>query len=401
MKNKYLNIILILLIAMGQSCKQKEEQTDSKIIYVCSMDPQVKESKPGNCPICKMPLTAIENSTDTTNEVHLSDQQIQLGNIKTDSVRIHLMGKELELTGVLKENQNSTVVISSRVMGRIEKLYFKSEGDIISRGQPIYDIYSEDILLVSTELKLAVEKKKIPGNNTVETDRMINSARKKLLLYGLTETQINLLQISETLPDKITIYSKENGIISSIAAKEGSYVMEGESIFHLSDYSTLWAEADVFTNDLPQIKEGMIATVLLPGLRDKEITGKISFVNPELNASSKIARIRIEIFNEKNELKPGMQVNFSISVSEFSTLAIPSNAVLFDSKGATVWYKTGHNKFKSKMVMPGLESNGYTEIKGGLSINDIVVISGAYLINSEYIFRKGNNPMEGHDMEKM
>lgn len=402
MENKYVTVILFLISAFILSCGNVEEQTDSDVVYVCSMDPQVMETKPGNCPICKMPLTAVKKShSENSDELHLSEQQILLGNIKTDSVREHLMGKDLELTGVLTENQNTTIVISSRVMGRIEKLYFKSEGDKINKGQPVYDIYSEEILLALSELKLALEKKKIPGNNTVETDRLINGTRKKLILYGLTESQINLLQDSENFPDKITIYSKESGVVSNITVKEGNYVMEGESILHLSDYSTLWAEADVFTEDLSQIKEGMISTVFLPGADDKKIKGKISFVNPELNPSSKIARIRIEISNEKNRLKPGMQVNFSITVNEFSALAIPSNAILFDSKGATVWYKTGPDKFKSKMVSTGLESNGYTEIKSGLSKNEIVVISGAYLLNSEFIFRKGQSPMQGHDMHNM
>jgi len=393
---------MLFLIAMLTACNQEQVQQDSDVIYTCSMDPQVMETKPGNCPICKMPLTPVKkNHSDTTGELHLSNQQIQLGNIKTDTVGEQIMGKELWLTGVLTENQNKTIVISSRVAGRIEKLFFKSEGDKVYKGQSLYTIYSEEINLALRELKFALERKKIDDKQTVDTDRLINSARNKLILYGLSEKQINLLQVSETISETITITSPDNGIVSSIDAKEGSYITEGGSIMHLTDYSTLWAEAEVFSEDLANLSEGMKAVVIIPGSENKKTEGNITFINPELNASSVITKIRIEIPNEKNRLKPGMQVNFSVLLNEFSALAIPTNAILYDSKGASVWIKAGHNKFKSLMIITGLESNDYTEIISGLSKKDTVVISGAYLLNSEFIFRKGSNPMEGHDMSKM
>ena len=331
-------------------------------------------------------------------ELHLSDQQVQLGHILIDTVKEQSLGSELFLTGVLAPNQNKMVVASSRVMGRIEKLYFKNIGEEIHVEQAIYDIYSEDINLALRELKLAIEKKNVQQNTTIDIDKMISTARNKLMLYGLSELQINELQKTEKLPETITIKSSVEGIISSIDISEGAYVMEGGSVIHISDYESLWAEVEVFSEDIPKIKESMTAFIYFPDNLEPKVEGKVIFTNPELNASSKINIIRIEISNNKNKLKPGMQVNVSILFDKYTGTALPIDAIILEEKGATVWLQTGHNTYKSVMVHTGIESNGYSEVTHGLKKGDIVVVSGNYLLNSEYTFKKGSSTMKGHKM---
>lgn len=393
-----------LILALGSwllaaSCIRKEEKITNDLYYRCSMDPQVMESKPGKCPICKMPLTEVKKvEMQNENILQLSDQQIQLGNITTDSLKEHLLGEDILLTGTINTNQNTLSSISSRVMGRIEKLYYKTTGDIISKGQPLYEIYSEDLNIIIREMLLAAEKKKSLKSIEIDYDKILQSARKKLLLYGLTEEQIEQIESENTPLYTVKILSNIDGVIFSVDTKEGNYVMEGGDVFHLSDFSTVWAEAQVYSDYISEIKGGMEAKVKLPVFSEKEYFGKISFVNPELNPSSKINIIRIEIPNTNMEIKPGMLAYISVLRNRKNVLSLPTDAVIKDSKGSTVWLKTGHNKFKSVMVHTGLESNGYTQILHGLNKGDIVIISGAYLLNSEYIFKKGTNPMEGHDM---
>ena len=124
-------------------------------------------------------------------------------------------------------------------------------------------------------------------------------------------------------------------------------------------------------------------------------------MNPELNPSSKINVVRIELSNQESELKPGMQINVSVLLNKQITLALPTDAIILDGKGASVWVQTGHNQFKNVMVETGIETNEYTEIKSGLKKGDVIVVSGAYLLSSEYLFKNGTNPMAGHDMNKM
>ena len=393
-------ILLLFFAFLFFACKDKKVKGDPDYYYTCSMDPQVKEPDPGNCPICKMPLTPVRKSDIKEDELKLSDQQIQLGNIIVDSLKPKQMGQQLRFTGNLAVNQNNIQTLTSRSMGRIEKLYFKETGETIKKGEPVYEIYSEEINLSLRELKLFTEKKKTLTGNEAETEKIIESTRNKLLRYGLTSAQINAFEKAEHLPEAIPILSTESGVITSIEIKEGNYVMEGQNILQLTDYGTLWAEAQVFPDDLARItskKEIQVSIVGIPGI----VKGKITFVNPELNPSSKINVLRVEIENKNDIFKPGMQADFTVMLDEFSALSLPTNAIIFDAKGATVWIETAPNTFKSKMVHTGAEANGFTEIKNGLKSGDKVVISGAYLLNSEYIFKRGTDPMAGHDMSKM
>ncbi|MBI3519035.1 MAG: efflux RND transporter periplasmic adaptor subunit [Bacteroidetes bacterium] len=395
-------IFLILFTLLLGACTQKEEKVESDVYYTCSMDPQVIESKPGNCPICKMPLTKVKKDHSThEGGLHLSDQQIQLGNIKTDVLAEHELGDEIQLTGRLTIDQNKQWSISSRVMGRVDKLYIKNTGEPIKEGDVVYEIYSEDLNLAAREYKLALDKKRSLKTESIDIDKIIQSAKNKLKLYGLGDKQIEKLNDTDLSNDLFKITSSVSGIISSVDIKEGDYVMEGGSIYHVADYGNLWAEAQVFIDDLSKVKEGMNATLRFPGLTEKKVESKITFMNPELGSGTQINIVRVEVPNLDNRLKVGMQVDFSILLNTKSVLALPTNAVLLEGKGASVWVKKGHNKFESVMVHTGLETNEYTQILHGLNKGDTIVVSGAYLLNSEYMFKKGANPMEGHDMSKM
>lgn len=392
-------LFILLLLA---SCQQNQQKADDDIYYTCSMDPQVIELKPGNCPVCKMPLTPVKkHHKHNTGDLQLSDQQVQLGNITTARAKEQDIGDELLLTGVLTVDQNKITSISSRVSGRVEKLYFKNIGDEINKGQPIYEIYSEDLNLAARELKLALDKKKSLNAAVVDIDKIINSAKNKLALYGLNEKQINQIANDEINSNVFTIISSVSGTINNVLIKEGDYVTEGGSIYQLADYSDLWAQAQVFVGDLNNIKENMPVTLSYPGIVGLKTNGKISFVNPELNSSSQTNLVRIEVPNKNGWLKAGMQVNVSVLLNKIHTLAIPTDALLQDEHGVSVWKQTGHNQFKNVMVTTGIATSNYTQITNGITKGDTIVVSGAYLLNSEYLFNNGTNPMEIHSRDSL
>ncbi len=397
---RYLFILLISASVLF-SCKSKShEHTESDVYYTCSMDPQVIEHKPGKCPICKMDLTPVKKSNgEKKDEIQLSEQQIQLGNIQTDTIRSGTIGDQLVLTASLNFDQMKTSSVSSRVMGRVEKLYFKNLGDYVSKGAALYAIYSEDLNNAKQEYLLALDRKGTFANETaIDFDQLLQSAKNKLLLWGLSESQINELAKTKKNPALTTFYSTASGYITALDIREGDYVMEGGTIVKLADLSTLWAEAQVYTSQLSEIDLNGTATVQLPDIEDKEIKGRIEFVNPEINPDTRINLIRVSIPNTGNQLKPGMPAYVLLKSSQRKTLALPINAVIRDGKGATVWIQTTSKTYKSVMVETGLESDDRIEIKSGLNVGDVVVITGAYLLQSEYIFKKGANPMEGMKM---
>jgi Cu(I)/Ag(I) efflux system membrane fusion protein len=388
---------LILLVSCG---KKKQVTAASDIFYTCSMHPQVIQNKPGNCPICGMQLIQVNNSTAANgDEIRLSAEQIELGNIHADTISKSSIGDRLVLTATLNFDQMKATSVSSRVMGRVERLYYKNLGDFVKKGVPLFDLYSEELNNAKQEFLLALDKRKTFASETViDFDQLIQSARNKLLLWGLSEQQINELAKSKKATPVTTFYSSASGYITQMDIREGDYVMEGGTIVKLADLSTLWAEAQVYTSQMAGINANSIATVQLSDFENKEITGKIDFVNPEINPDTRINLIRVSIPNPGNQLKPGMPAYVILKSPKQQSLTLPIDAVIRDGKGATVWLQTGSNSFKSVMVETGLETDDRIEIKSGLKEGDVVVISGAYLLHSEFIFKKGADPMSGMKM---
>jgi Cu(I)/Ag(I) efflux system membrane fusion protein len=396
--------LCLLLIAyclfVFSSCKSKTHaHAESDVYYTCSMDPQVIESKPGKCPICKMDLTPVKKSNGANkDEIQLSEQQIQLGNIQTDTIRNGTIGDQLVLTASLNFDQMKTSSVSARVGGRIERLYFKNPGDYVSKGAALYEIYSEELNNAKQEFILALERKKTFATETaIDFEQLLQSAKNKLLLWGMSEAQINELAKTKKSSPVTTFYSTSSGYITTLDIREGDYVMDGGTIVKLADLSRLWAEAQVYTSQMAEIDLNGTATVQLPDMDGKEINGRIEFVNPEINPDTRINLIRVSIPNSGNQLKPGMPAYVVLKSRQRKSLTLPIDAVIRDGKGATVWIKTGDHSFKSKMVRVGLESNDRIEIKYGLNEGDVVVMSGAYLLHSEYVFKKGVDPMAGHN----
>jgi len=383
------------------SCNNKKEiPKDPDTYYTCSMDPQVVEYKPGKCPVCRMELTPARKKTaENKDEIELSEQQIQLGNIQTDTILNGTIGDQLVLPATLNFDQMKSTSISSRVMGRIEKLYFKDLGDYVKKGVPLFELYSEELNNTKQEYLLLLAKKKVFANETaIDFEQLSQSAKNKLMLWGMTGGQIeDLARLGKATPTTI-FYSNESGYITALDIREGDYVMEGGPIVKLADLSILWAEAQVYTSQLAAIDRNSIATVQLPDFDNREIKGKIAFVNPEINPDTRINLIRVSIPNRGNLLKPGMPAYLLLKSPQRKTLTLPIDAVIRDGKGATIWIQTANKTFKSVMVETGLESDDRIEIISGISAGDVVVISGAYLLNSEYIFKNGANPMSGMKM---
>lgn len=403
---KQLQKIALILLAFTVilACNSKNKGghephlNGESVFYTCSMDPQIKEDKPGKCPICHMDLTPMKKDNGVSTEISLSDQQIKLGNISTALISESQNSLEDSYTGVLTVNQEKIKSISSRAMGRIEKLYFKTEGDYIQKNQAVYQLYSEPIAIAKQDYVTAYKQLSMPGDFGKNAKNLLEGAKQKLLFFGLSNAQIEGLKKTNEVSPYTIFYSTYSGTVSEIAATEGNYVMEGAPIIKIADLNNLWLETQVNVNYANSLRLGQTAIISFTDYPNKTMKATISFINPEINPDSRLLLIRMEVPNPSMLLKPGMQANAQLKRSNLKGIFIPVDAVIRDENASFIWVEKSHGVFENVMVDTGVESNGMIEIKSELDPNKKVVISGAYAINSEYKFRKGNDPMAGMKM---
>ena len=346
----------------------------------------------------QMELAPLHNKIATdANAIMLNDQQMQLGNIQVDTIGKGTISNETVLTATLTIDETKSETVSARISGRIEKLYFKQQGDFIQKGAKLFDLYSEELNNARQEYLLALEKQKVLDNSIMDLKQLVQSARNKLLLWGMNDAQIRKMERTKNISTLTSFYSPASGYITTLESREGDYVSEGATIVRLANLSSLWAEAQVYTSQLSELDAKGSAIVRLPDL-GKEIKGTIQFVNPEINRDTRINLVRVTIPNSGNQLKPGMPAYVILKNRQTNSLTLPVDAVIRNEKVNAVWILVSKNTFKSVMVQTGLESGDRIEIVSGLKEGDVVVTHGAYLLNSEYIFKKGANPMAGMKM---
>jgi Cu(I)/Ag(I) efflux system membrane fusion protein len=396
----FIRIAICFAVMMISSCNQSAKQQAEKVTtyYTCSMHPQVMEDKPGKCSICDMTLIAVSKGSSTiSNEISLNKEQIQLGNIHTDTICNGFTGNKMTLTGTLNFDQRKLSSLSARVEGRITTLYFKNIGDYVHKGDKLYDIYSEELNSAKQEYVTILLQKNV-DITLVNYPSLVEAAKEKLVLWGMSNEQINQLEKIKEIPTETSFYSNQDGYITTLNIKEGDYVTEGAPVMQLADMSSLWAEAQVYTSQLSSFDQNGTAIVQIPDLNNLQINGHINFVNPEIDPNTRINLVRVIIPNINKQLHPGMPVYVLLDGNQHVAISLPVDAVLRDENGATIWIETKSGVYSARMVKTGVEDGDSIEILSGLQAGEVVVTTGAYLLNSEYIFRNGSNPMAGMKM---
>jgi Cu(I)/Ag(I) efflux system membrane fusion protein len=402
MKQKIIFLSIAILFALA-GCKSKNENHaghDTGTYYTCPMHPTVKSNSPGSCPVCNMSLIKVEKQNNEHaqqegNFITIEKQQQQLAGIKTDTVKFQTIIPASTILGTVAIDEEQVTTISSRVKGRIDKLYIKTSGEYIRKGNPVYAIYSEQLFADEKEFLALSEKR---TNNTTGNellDDMLSASKNKLLLWGLSEKQIAELEKSKSASQQIIFYAQTEGYVTEILVKEGAYVEAGTLLFKLTELNQVWIDAQVYSNEIEKISGSSSFQIFSETYPDEIYSGRLVFSNPSVEDGRKVQLLRLKVDNSKNKLIPGMMVYVSPKQNSKPVLAVPKSAVLLE-KMKTVWVLAHDNTFEQRMVETGIENKFWIEILSGLKEGETVVTEGAYLISSEFILKSGAGQRHEH-----
>lgn len=436
-------IIILLLFFLGSCSKHdshlkanghtqvENNKETSKTYYTCPMHPQIKEKKPGKCPICHMNLNKVEieteeesttfesqkqkvfwyckNQPDVTSEIEavcpidgkpmlkkifeskagdivakVILRKAQLSHFRPDFFPVTKMKmmKKVHLLGVVQKTEEKESNIPARISGRVEKVYVKSSGISIKKNDPLIEIYSPQLITGGEEYIVA--RRSYQKNGGKEFKELLTQTEEKLFLWGIRKFQLDKWFKSGKVPKSITLYSPKSGIVSKRNAIQGKYFKEGQSLFDLVDYSSVWIEMDVYEHESSLIRIGQKLNLRFLALPGKELKSTVDFINPDLNPQTRTLKIRTTIGNPDGLLRPGMVADAELTVHMSGLpLVIPRSAIIDTGKRKVVWIKTGKKTFKAKMVKTGFESQGYVQIKEGLIEGEEVVIEGNFLLDAQ------------------
>jgi len=323
--------------------------------------------------------------------VPLNDRDQLLANVSTVKVGYEEVEHSVRAFGTIEIAEPNKSVISARFNGRIEKLYVNAVGVKVKQNDPLFDIYSPDIIQAENEYLQSFKLSSSPRQSTV------SDPKSKLLLLGLTEQQIRDLESANIVPLVITYYSPANGIVIDKKIVAGVYVSEGSILYEISDISTLWNIAEVYESDAGYIRVGEKANLSITTYPNELFTGTVYLIYPVVNPQTRTVKVRVLVSNSNGKLKPNMYTETLFTRKKGRALTVPVGAVLVTGKRNLVYIRAEHeNHFEAREVGLGSRFNDKYEITWGLTEGEVVVSEGGYLIDSESQLKSGTGATHQH-----
>ena len=388
----YLGILAIGLllgwILFGNSSNVEIEPNHNQTVKVdhkwtCSMHPQIMQPEAGDCPICGMDLIPAASSADglLADQFKLTENAMALANIQTSIVgNNNSKNNTIKLSGKIAENEESNAVQVSYFSGRIEQLEVNFTGEVIRKGQLLATIYSPELYAAQQELISALSLKETQPE-------LYKAVRGKLKLWKLSEKQINQIETSGKVLENFAIYATVSGTVTKKMVDKGDYVKQGQVLFKLAKLNTVWANFDVYENQIKFFKKGQKVSITTNAYPSKKHFAKISFIDPVINTKTRTLSVRVVLDNIKNNFKPGMFVEGKIDRVQNDTkqvLSIPATSVLWTGERSVIYLKPNPNEsvFEMKEVTLGDRIGENYEILKGLNLGDVIVTNGVFTIDA-------------------
>ncbi|HYO13088.1 MAG TPA: efflux RND transporter periplasmic adaptor subunit [Thermoanaerobaculia bacterium] len=369
--------------------------TQTAANYTCPMHPSVRQSDPGQCPICGMNLVPVAQKDAASGELVLDADRLQTIGVKTDTVERVPVASEIRAVGRVAFDETGYEDVTVKFGGYIEKLHVEETGRPVRRGQILFTLYSPELYAAQREYLTALASQRA-ARSTAAPDRadyLVNAARQKLRLWDLSEEQIQAVAERGEPVRAIPVFSPASGYVMEKDVVQGGAVQPGMRLFRIAALDSVWVEAEVYESELPRVRTGQRAVITLPYQPGEELRGRVSLVYPALNPETRTGRVRIEVPNRTGAggpvLKPEMYADVVLQAPDREVLAVPASAVLYTGPRRLVFLDLGEGRFRQQEVRLGTKVGDAFEVLGGLQEGDRVVTSGNFLIDAESRLRSG------------
>ncbi len=359
------------------STAAKVEQTP--LYWVAPMDSNYRRDEPGLSPMGMdlVPVYAEDegNDQDGPGAVMISAAVINNLGVRTAKVQLKALQSEVNTVGYVQYNQDQQVHIHPRVEGWLETLFVKAAGDQVTEGEPLYTLYSPQLVNAQEEFVLAVNR-----NNPV----LIRAAKARLKALNVSDGFVERLQTNKNVMQNITFYARQSGVVDELNVREGFYVKPGTSMMSIAQLDEVWVEAEVFERQAQLVEVGLPVTMTLDYIAGQSWRGKVDYIYPTLDATNRTLRVRLRFNNQDHQLKPNMfaQVSIHAKAAE-QQLIVPKEAVIRTGSQDRVVVALGGGRFKSVAVELGRSDSHNAVILAGIKADDEVVTSAQFLLDSE------------------
>jgi len=350
------------------------------------MNPAYIQDKPGKSP---MGMNLVPVYEGEEGEIKVSPAMTQNIGIKTETVKRRTLKHEIRTVGNLTYDERKVHHVHTKYGGWIEKLHVDFTGQEVKQGDLLMEIYSPELVSTQEELVLALKYKEslkdsTYGELTESADSLLASTKKRLELFDVPQHQIETLIRDKKITKTMHIHSPVRGFVIEKKALHGMHVQPGTSLYMIADLSNIWVQADIYEYEMPWIKVGQKVQMNLSYFPGKKFTGKVTFVDPFLNPTTRTLKVRMEFPNPKWELKPDMYANVTIqSTIAKRGLTVPEEAVIHSGEKTLVVIAKDSGQYESREVTLGVLAQGYYRVIKGLRNGEKVVASSNFLIDSE------------------
>ena len=312
----------------------------------------------------------------------------QMIGIRSATVVHATLEEEIRTVGTVGYDERGFTQVTLKISGWVRKVFADSIGRPVRKGEPLFTIYSPDLLATQDEYLLAVRTQaQLAASPLADAKEnaaaLVVSARERLRLWDVTDAQIAALERRGKAEPVLTVYAPSSGIVMKREALPGKYVEPGTTLYEIADLSTVWIYADIYESEVAATKIGQPATVTFAAYPGEAFHGKVAYVYPTLNTEARTVRVRLELSNPKLKLKPGMYGNVILQTNAVTTLVVPKEAVIETGLRQLVFMDRGQGRYEPISVKLGRRSQDSVEVMEGLKEGDRVVTSANFLLDAE------------------